>query len=147
MLCVPDAILATNLSCPISYELTIVPTQYLIGSPEPERAIASNTTFVLTSMIVLLRLCILQRGAVLREWSGLFYLDAIQERTRRLFIFTPFKHPEDHVPVHWKLRSFGENGSFAQNFPSNQPNIPSVHLNSRGNPRFCTTPFAPVTIA
>jgi hypothetical protein len=77
----------------------------------------------------------------------LFYLDAIQERMRRLFIFTPFKHPEDHVPVHSKLRSFGENGSFAQNIPSNQPNIPSVQLNFRGNFRFCTTPLASVTIA
>lgn len=67
MLCVPDAILATNLSCPISYELTIVPKQYLIGNPYTERSIAENPTFVLSSMLVFLHFRILQRGAILHE--------------------------------------------------------------------------------
>lgn len=93
MLCVPDAILATNLSCPISYELTVVPKRYLIGDPFPADGIAVNTTFLLSSMIVLLRLRVFQRDAMLREWSGTFFLDAIQERTRRILIFTPFERP------------------------------------------------------
>ena len=92
LLCVPDALLLTNLSCPVAYELNIVPTQYLISHPPTERSVAENATFALTSMVVLLHLSVFDgMGGLAQRWSEFFVFDAVQKHKHRFFSFTALR--------------------------------------------------------